>query len=68
MLKIFVPRSCRWIPPFQRYFVVIISLQIKPKPLITQRSRNISFTLLITAFNAGFFLTKIDEIKTSLTP
>ena len=49
-------------------FVVITSLQIKSKSLITQRSRNISFTCRARAFNTGFFLTKIDKIKTLLTP
>ena len=44
-----------------------MSLQIKPKRLITQRSRNISFASLISAFNAGFFIAKIDKIKKWLT-
>ena len=51
-----MPRSCRWIPSFQIYFAVIIALQIKAQPLITQRARDILFTRLISAFNAGFVL------------
>ena len=56
MPKILMPRSFRWIPSFQRYFAVIIAFQIKAQPLITQRARDILFTRLISAFNAGFVL------------
>ena len=31
---------------------------------ITQKSSNLWFTRLVSTFNVGFFLTKIDEIKT----
>ena len=44
-----------------------MSLQKKNKN-IRQKSSEMSVTRLISAFNVGFFLMEIDEIKTTLTP